>query len=86
MSDAFDVLGLPPTFDLDPRALEQRYRDLQRALHPDRFSQASASERRASLSKAVSVNEAYRALRDDLKRAEVLFVRHGGQVGERALR
>ena len=84
MNDAFDVLGLPPTFDLDARALEQRYRDLQRALHPDKFAQASAGERRQSLSRAVSVNEAYRALRDDLKRAEILYVRLGGVVSERS--
>lgn len=81
--DAFDVLGLAPTFDLDSKVLEQRYRDLQRALHPDKFAQASASERRASLSRAVSVNDAYRALRDQLKRAEVLFVRLGGELSER---
>lgn len=81
--DAFDVLGLPPAFDLDPKLIEQRYRDLQRALHPDRFTQASASERRASLSRAVSVNDAYRVLRDELKRAEALFVRLGGEISER---
>ncbi|MDB4976057.1 MAG: hscB [Myxococcaceae bacterium] len=82
--DAFDVLGLTPAFDLDAKLVEQRYRDLQRALHPDKFTQASASERRASLSRAVSVNEAYRVLRDELKRAEALFARHGGQTSESA--
>ncbi|MDB4986776.1 MAG: putative co-chaperone Hsc20 [Myxococcaceae bacterium] len=82
--DAFDVLGLTPLFDLDTKVIEQRYRDLQRTLHPDKFMQASASERRASLSRAVSVNEAYRVLRDELKRAEALFVRYGGQSGESA--
>jgi len=81
--DAFDVLGLVPAFDLDSKVLEQRYRDLQRALHPDKFAQASASERRASLSRAVSVNDAYRALRDELKRAELLYLRLGGELSER---
>jgi molecular chaperone HscB len=84
--DAFDVLGLAPVLDLDPKLLEQRYRDLQRALHPDKFAQSSASERRASLSHAVSVNDAYRKLRDDLCRAEVLFARHGGDASESAKR
>ena len=42
--DAFDLLGLTPALDLDPKVLEQRYRDLQRTLHPDRFAQAAASE------------------------------------------
>jgi molecular chaperone HscB len=80
--DAFDVLGLAPSFDLDPQQLEQRYRDLQRALHPDRFVKAQASERRASLARAVSVNDAYRALRDELKRAQILIARHGGEPSE----
>ena len=76
--DAFDVLGLEPAFDLDATLLEQRYRDLQRALHPDRFVKAQASERRASLARAVSVNEACRVLRDDLQRASLLLARHAG--------
>jgi len=76
--DAFDVLGLTPALELDLGALEQRYRDLQRALHPDKFVHASSSERRESLSRAVSVNEAYRLLKDDLRRAELLFTRYTG--------
>ncbi len=73
--DAFDVLALAPAFDLDSSALEQRYRDLLRQLHPDRFAQASASGKRASLSGAVDVNQGYRSLRDELKRAEILLSR-----------
>jgi molecular chaperone HscB len=81
--DAFDVLALAPVFDLEASELERRYRDLQKQLHPDKFVQASASEKRASLARAVGVNDAYRALRDELKRAEILFARFGGQTGER---
>lgn len=84
MDDAFDVLGLTPSFDLDLPTLERRYRDLQRALHPDKFVTAPTSERRASLARAVTVNDAYRTLRDELKRAEILIARHGGEVSERA--
>lgn len=79
--DAFDVLALEPAFELDLNELEQRYRDLQKQLHPDKFAQASASEKRTSLARAVDVNQAYRALRDDLKRAEILLTRLEGQVG-----
>ena len=78
--DAFDVLALKPAFDLDVSELEQRYRDLQRQLHPDRFAQSASSEKRASLARAVDVNQAYRALRDDLKRAEILLTRLEGQA------
>ncbi len=76
------MLGLAPAFDLDEKELEQRYRDLQRTLHPDRFAQAPASERRQALSRAVSVNDAYRVLRDQLKRGELLYVRLGGTLRE----
>jgi molecular chaperone HscB len=81
-SDAFDLLGLTPAFDLDEKELEQRYRDLQRTLHPDRYAQAPASERREALSRAVSVNDAYRVLRDQLRRGELLYKRLGGTLGE----
>jgi molecular chaperone HscB len=81
-SDAFDVLGFAPAFDLDEQELEQRYRDLQRTLHPDRYTQAPASERRSALARAVSVNDAYRVLRDQLKRGELLYLRQGGTLSE----
>src|SRR5690606_25069613 len=70
-----DVLALRPSFDLDTNELERRYRELQRQLHPDKFAQSSSSERRASLARAVTVNDAYRALRDELKRGELVLAR-----------
>jgi molecular chaperone HscB len=76
--DPFATLGLPRRFELDQAELDQRYRELQKALHPDRFTSAPASERRMSLSRAVEVNEAYRVLRDELKRAEALLKLAGG--------
>ncbi|MFM2419939.1 MAG: hypothetical protein RL385_4662 [Pseudomonadota bacterium] len=77
MMDAFDVLQVPARFSLDVADLEARYRELQRALHPDRFVHAQASERRESLSRAMAVNEAYRVMTDDLRRAELLLTRAG---------
>jgi molecular chaperone HscB len=81
-ADAFDVLGLAPSLELDIGVLEQRYRDLQRQLHPDKFAQASSSERRSALTRAVSVNDAYRLLKDELKRAELIFARLRGEPGD----
>lgn len=76
-TDPFRTLGLPARFDLDAAEIERRYRELQKQLHPDRFVGASAQERRVSLSKAVEVNEAYRALRDELTRARALLALRG---------
>jgi len=71
--DPFATLGLPREYALDSEALERRYRDLQRALHPDKHVNATPTERRVALGKAVEVNEAYRVLKDDVRRAESLL-------------
>jgi molecular chaperone HscB len=80
--DPFATLGAPRRFDLDLTALEKTHRELSRALHPDKFAQAGASERRAALEKAANVNEAWRILRDPIRRAEALFQLEGLAVGE----
>lgn len=80
--DPFAMLGVERRFDLDLNALEKTHRELSRALHPDKFAQAGASERRAVLEKAASVNEAWRTVRDPIKRAEALFELAGIKVGE----
>lgn len=71
--DPFRTLGLPAHFRLDPSEIERAYRGLQRALHPDRHASGTPAERRASLARAIEVNDAYRTLRDDLARAEALL-------------
>lgn len=80
--DPFATLGAPRRFDLDLTALEKTHRELSRALHPDKFAQTSASERRAALEKAANVNEAWRIVRDPIRRAEALFRLEGVAVGE----
>jgi molecular chaperone HscB len=80
--DPFSSLGIPPTFDVDLAAAERAHRDLSRALHPDRFVNATASERRAALAKAIEVNEAWRVVRDPIRRAEALLRLAGVAVGE----
>jgi molecular chaperone HscB len=80
--DPFDTLGIAPRFDLDLKAVEKRYRDLSRVLHPDRHVAGSPAERRMSLGKAVEVNEAWRLVRDPIRRAEALLARQGREVKE----
>jgi molecular chaperone HscB len=77
MSDAFELLGAEPTFELDLKLLEQRHRELSKALHPDRYAGRPAGERRAALGKAIEVNDAWRTLRDPVRRAEALLGRLG---------
>jgi molecular chaperone HscB len=82
MADPFETLGVEPLFALDLDALERRHRDLSRALHPDRYTGAPAAERRLALGRAIDVNEAFRALKDPIRRAEALLRRAGVPVGE----
>jgi molecular chaperone HscB len=73
MSNPFETLGLDPSFALDSAVLEQRQRELNRAMHPDRHAGKGAGERRQALSRSMDVNQAYRTLRDPASRAEALF-------------
>ena len=81
--DPFATLGISRSFEVDLGAVEKRHRELSRALHPDRYVAGGASERRAALSRAVEVNEAWRVVRDPIARAEALFALAGIAVGER---
>jgi molecular chaperone HscB len=80
--DPFAVLGIGRSFDVDLPSVEKTHRELSRALHPDKFAAAGAGERRMALAKAVEVNEAWRAVRDPIRRAEALFQLAGVALGE----
>jgi molecular chaperone HscB len=82
MLDPFATLGIPRVFGLDLKAAEKAHRELSRALHPDKYAAAGASERREALTKAADVNEAWRIVRDPVRRAEALFLLAGVEVGE----
>ena len=69
----FQIFGVPAQFEVDLPALEERYRELQREVHPDRFAGASQAEQRVSMQLATRVNEAYQTLRSPLLRAEYLL-------------
>lgn len=73
----FDLFGAPRALELDAARLEERYRALQRELHPDRHAAAGARERALAAQAAARVNEAYRTLRDRLARAAYLLELRG---------
>ena len=84
MTSPFEVLGLPVRFGIEPAVLETRWKELSKAFHPDRHVQAAPAERRAALNRAVGVNEAYRALRDDLVRAQTILSLRGPDASHQA--
>ena len=82
-ADYFTVFGVERRYDVDLGDLEARYREQSRKLHPDRFAKADARARRASLQRSVQLNEAWRTLKDDFKRAEYLLSLSGVSLAKR---
>jgi molecular chaperone HscB len=80
-ADYFTLLGLPPQFDVPLPHLDDRFRQLQREIHPDRFAAADDAARRASMMLATQINAAYQTLRSPLKRAIYLLGLSGIDVG-----
>jgi molecular chaperone HscB len=72
-ADHFAVFGVPRRYDVDGAVMETRYKELSRKLHPDRFAKADPRARRAALQRTVQLNDAWRVLKDPLKRAEYVL-------------
>ncbi len=64
----FELFALPVRYELDTSTLQDRYRELQRAAHPDNFAAGSDQERRIAMQHATQVNEAYEVLRNPVRR------------------
>jgi len=65
----FALLGLPEGFALERAVLDERWKQLQRQVHPDRFATQGVAAQRVAMQWAVRVNEAYQRLKDPVKRA-----------------
>ena len=65
----FKVFDLPVSFNIDTNTLAQRYRELQRVVHPDKFANAPERARRLALQKATQINEAFQTLKAPFSRA-----------------
>jgi len=80
--DYFQIFGLEPGLALDVREMQRRFYDLSRQLHPDRFQRGDSREREYSLDATALLNDAWRTLRDPVRRAEYVLKRNGFDIGE----
>lgn len=69
----FALFHLEPKFEIDLGALDVAYREVQREVHPDRFTGANDAERRVAAQWATQANEAYKTLRSPLARGRYLL-------------
>jgi molecular chaperone HscB len=73
LPDHFALFGLPRSFRVDRQRLDERYRELQRTVHPDRFVNAGDTERRLAVQQATRINQGYQTLKDPLSRGRYLL-------------
>ena len=78
----FSVFGLEPRLNLDLTELEHEFHRLSRKLHPDRFARADENEKQWSLADTALLNDAYRTLKEPLRRTEYLLKLAGSEIGE----
>jgi len=76
----FTLFGLPETFQIDTARMAERYRALQRELHPDRHAHAGAQEQRLAVQYTAHLNDAQATLRSPLRRALYLLQLKGHSV------
>ena len=82
--DYFTFFGFPRKLELDTAALEKEFYALSRRLHPDVFAQANSKEREWSLEQSSRLNDAYRILKDPIKRTEYLLRLEGVELEEQS--
>ena len=73
----FEVFALPRKLRLDTATLEREFYRLSRRLHPDVYARASQQEQDWSLTNSSLLNDAYRTLKDPVKRTEYLLKLEG---------
>src|ERR1700756_2009129 len=82
--DYFTFFGLPPKLNLSVPALEKEFYELSRKLHPDLNARASSQEQEWSLEQSSLLNDAYRTLRDPIKRTHYLLKLEGIELEEQS--
>jgi len=82
--DYFTFFGLPRKLDLNVAALEKDFYELSRKLHPDLNARAGSQEQEWSLQQSSLLNDAYRTLKDPIKRTQYLLTIEGVELEEQS--
>jgi molecular chaperone HscB len=82
VTDYYELLGITRSLNLSLNELQKRYYELSRQLHPDRFMQKPEAEQQRALDLSSALNDAYRTLKDRVKRAQYMLSLEGFDIGE----
>jgi|SRR5271169_4583198 len=82
--DYFSFFGLPPKLNLDVASLEKNFYELSRRLHPDLNARAGTQEQEWSMEQSSLLNDAYRTLKDPIKRTQYLLHLEGVELEEQS--
>src|SRR6478736_9630286 len=82
--DYFTFFGFPRKLNVDVALLEREFYQLSRKLHPDVYSNAEKREQEWSLEQSSQLNDAYRTLKDPIKRTEYLLRLEGVELEEQS--
>ena len=80
----FSFFGLPRKLNLDVARLEREFYELSRKLHPDLNARADKREQEWSLEQSSLLNDAYRTLKDPIKRTQYLLQLEGVELEEQS--
>lgn len=76
----FTLLGQSQHFFIDAAAIKQRFRQLQRQYHPDRYAGKSPQEQRLAVQFSAHINTAYAVLDNPVRRAQHMLALKGIEV------
>src|SRR5260370_34317108 len=82
--DYFTFFGLPRKLNLNVAALEKDFYELSRKVHPDLNARAGIQEQEWSLQQSSLLNDAYRTLKDPIKRTQYLLKLEGVELEEQS--
>ena len=78
----FEIFGLKPQFRIDKQKLDEKYFEIQKKVHPDRFASASDTEKRVAQQWATLINDAFQKLSDPIQRGKALCALRGHLIDE----
>jgi len=82
--DYFTFFALPRKLNVDTALLEHEFYELSRKLHPDLWARADKQEQEWSLEQSSLLNDAYRTLKDPIRRTEYLLRLEGVELEEQS--